>query len=54
MAHPLERPLDGLLNLPEVRIAGDETCRVHLNFGDEPAARTFVTVGLDLKPGHIS
>jgi hypothetical protein len=35
----------GLLNLPEARIMRDETCRVHLEFGDESAACALVTIG---------
>src|SRR5947199_4446908 len=33
------------LDLPDVRITGDETRRVHPELGDELAARTFVPIG---------
>jgi hypothetical protein len=36
------------LNLPEVWITDDETRRAHLEFGDEPAARTLVPIGRDI------
>ncbi len=37
--------LNSRLNLPDVWIIGDETGCIHLEFGDEPAARTLIPIG---------
>ena len=39
-----------LFKSPQVWIMGDETRRIHLEFGNEPAARTLVAIGGVIDP----